>query len=367
MKIAQVAPLFESVPPRTYGGTERVVHYLTEELIRQGHEVVLYASGDSRTAAELRPVIPRALRLSGQDANPLPWQMLQLDAVARDAAEFDIVHFHIDFLHFPLWRHVGTPQVSTMHGRLDLPGLAQIFGEFRDMPVISISRHQRTPLPVAHWIATVYNGLPERLYDFQPERGSYLVFLGRMSREKGPETAIEIARRAGVPLRMAAKIDDNDREYFESRVRPLLDPPAVEYLGEIDESGKNELLGGALALLFPVDWPEPFGLAMVEAMACGTPVIAYRRGAVPEIMADGETGYIVDNVDEAVAAVHRIETIDRAACRRHFETCFSARRMASDYLDTYRRQIADLSAPNGASRWSRKARAGSAANFASQI
>jgi glycosyltransferase involved in cell wall biosynthesis len=366
MKIAQVAPLFESVPPRTYGGTERVVHYLTEELIRQGHDVVLYASGDSRTDAELRAVVPEALRLSGQDASPLPWQMLQLDAVARDASEFDIIHFHIDFLHFPLWRHMSTPQVSTMHGRLDLPGFTQIFGEFRDMPVISISRHQRTPLPMAHWISTVYNGLPERLYDFRPQPGKYLAFLGRMSREKGPEVAIEIARRSGIPLRMAAKIDDNDREYFESRVRPLLDPPAIEYLGEIDEAGKNELLGGALALLFPVDWPEPFGLAMVEAMACGTPVIAYSRGAVPEIMINGTTGYIVDDVDEAVAAVRGIESIDRAACRRHFEAHFSARRMASDYLDTYRRQIASMPATDGTGRWPRNTRAG-IANFASQV
>lgn len=364
MKIAQVAPLFESVPPRTYGGTERVVHYLTEELILQGHEVVLYASGDSRTEAALRAVVPQALRLSGQDAEPLPWQVLQLSAVARDAADFDIIHFHIDFLHFPLWRHMSTPQVSTMHGRLDLPALAQVFSEFQDMPMISISEHQRTPLPMARWIGTVHNGLPERLYDFRPQPGSYLAFLGRMSREKGPETAIAIARRTGIPLRMAAKIDDGDREYFESRVRPLLDPPAIEYLGEIDEAGKNELLGGALALLFPVDWPEPFGLAMVEAMACGTPVIAYRRGSVPEIMADGTTGYIVDDVDEAVAAVRRIEAIDRAACRHHFEAHFSARRMACGYLETYRRQIMAAAGTSDAGRWPRSARTG-LATFAS--
>lgn len=364
MKIAQVAPLFESVPPRTYGGTERVVHYLTEELIRQGHEVVLYASGDSHTGARLHAVVPQALRLSGRDADPLPWQVLQLAAVARDAAHFDIIHFHIDFMHFPLWRQLTTPHVTTLHGRLDMPGMAQVFAEFQDMPVISISGHQRSPLPMAHWIGTVYNGLPEALYDFQPRPGSYLAFLGRMSREKGPEAAIEISRRTGIPLRMAAKIDEGDREYFDARVRPLLQPPQIEYLGEIDETGKNELLGGALALLFPVDWPEPFGLAMVEAMACGTPVIAYRRGAVPEIMIDGVTGFVVDGIEQAAAALGRIGDIDRAACRRHFETRFSARRMAAGYLETYRR-MASRSAGD-AERWPRSARPG-LATFASQL
>lgn len=362
MKIAQVAPLFESVPPRTYGGTERVVHYLTEELISQGHEVVLYASGDSRTRARLRAIVPEALRLSGKHSEPLPWQVLQLDAVMREARDFDVIHFHTDFLHFPLWRHLmSVPQLSTLHGRLDLTALQPVFAEFRDMPVVSISNHQRLPLPAARWTATVYNGLPETLYDFQPRAGDYLAFLGRISPEKGPETAIAIALRAGIPLRMAAKVDPMDRAYFEARVRPLLREPLVEYLGEVDERGKNELLGGAMALLFPVDWPEPFGLAMVEALACGTPVIAYRRGSVPEIMTDGVTGYIVDGVEDAVAALGRIDRIDRHACRRHFEARFSARRMGDGYLDVYRRLIAGSAADDGDEAAWRPSRPGLAA------
>ncbi len=340
MRIAQIAPLFESVPPRTYGGTERVVHYLTEELIRQGHEVVLYASGDSHTHAQLRAIVPDALRLAEKKTEPLIWQVLQLAAVAREAAQFDVLHFHTDFLHFPLSRQLGAAQLSTLHGRLDLNALQPIFAEFRDMPLISISQHQRRPLPMARWIATIHNGLPETLYDFQPRAGDYLAFLGRISPEKGPETAIEIAHRAGIPLRMAAKIDPLDRDYFESRVRPLLQPPLIEFLGEIDERGKNELLGGALALLFPVDWPEPFGLTMIEAMACGTPVIAYRRGSVPEIISDGVSGYIVDDPAAAIDALQRIDRIDRHACRRHFEEHFSARRMAEGYLGAYAQLIA---------------------------
>ena len=347
MKIAQVAPLFESVPPRTYGGTERVVHYLTEELIRQGHDVVLYASGDSRTRAQLRAVVPEALRLAGKNSEPLAWQVLQLAAVMREARDFDVIHFHTDFLHFPLSRHLTVPQLSTLHGRLDLAHLQSVFAEFQDMMVTSISNHQRLPLPSARWIGTVYNGLPETLYDFEPRGGDYLAFLGRISPEKGPEAAIAIALRAGMRLRMAAKVDPADREYFEARVRPLLREPLIEYLGEVDERGKNELLGGARALLFPVDWPEPFGLAMIESMACGTPVIAYRRGSVPEIMVDGVTGCIVDGVEEAVAALARIDGIDRHACRRHFETHFSARRMADGYLDLYRRLSSGSAADDG--------------------
>lgn len=341
MKIAQVAPLFESVPPRAYGGTERVVHYLTEELVRQGHQVVLYASGDSRTSAELRPVVAEALRLARERREPLACQILQLAAVAREAEEFDFIHFHTDYLHFPLFRHIAVPHVTTLHGRLDLLDLKPMFSEFQDAPVVSISNHQRLPLPMARWIGTVYNGLPGTLYEFQPRPGAWLAFLGRMSPEKGPETAIEIARRVGLPLKMAAKVDSVDRDYFDTRIRPLIDGRDIEYLGEVDEAGKNELLGGALALLFPVDWPEPFGLAMVEAMACGTPVIAFRRGSVPEVMAEGKTGYIVDSVDEAVAALDRIGRIDRAACRAHFMEKFSARRMAEDYVAVYRRLSGD--------------------------
>lgn len=364
MKIGQVAPLLESVPPRTYGGTERVVHYLTEELIRQGHDVVLYASGDSRTAARLHPVVPKALRLTRERIDPLPWQILQLAAVARDAADFDIIHFHTDFLHFPLLRHLRTPQINTLHGRLDLAGMGPVFTEFADAPVISISDHQRGPLPMARWMDTVYNGLPERLYDFRAGAGDYLAFLGRMSPEKGPEAAIAIASRAGIPLRMAAKVDETDRRYFEQRIRPRIRAPLIEFLGEIDEAGKNELLGGALALLFPVEWPEPFGLAMVEAMACGTPVIAYPRGSVPEIVRDGVTGFIVDGPDEAARALARIDEIDRAACRREFEDRFSARRMTEGYLACYRALTLDGAAePRPA--WARTGRAG-LATMASQ-
>ncbi|HWO99962.1 MAG TPA: glycosyltransferase family 4 protein [Methylococcus sp.] len=337
MKIAQIAPLFESVPPRTYGGTERVVHYLTEELVRQGHQVTLFASGDSQTSAELWPTIPEALRLAGEHRSLLAWHMLQLDTVARTAADFDILHFHTDFWHFLLWRHMDQPQLTTLHGRLDFPGLQPIFDRFQDMAVVSISHHQRAPLPRARWVGTVYNGLPENQYRFRAQPGDYLVFLGRFSPEKGPETAIEIAIRAGIPLKMAARVQWFDRQYFEQRIKPKLQHPGIEYLGEVDERGKNELLGGALALLFPIDWPEPFGLVMIEAMACGTPVIAYPRGAVPEVMQDGVTGYIVDSVEAAVGALDRIEAIDRAACRRHFEQHFSARRMAERYVQIYRR------------------------------
>ena len=335
MKIAQVSPLFESVPPRAYGGTERVVHYLTEELVREGHHVTLFASGDSQTSAELRAVVPEALRLARERRDPTAWHTLLLAAVAREAADFDIIHFHTDFLHFPLWRHLATPQVTTLHGRLDLPDLQAVYAEFHDMPVVSISNAQRTPLPGANWVATVYNGVPEHLYDFQPRVGDYLVFLGRISPEKGVETAIHIALRTGMPLKIAAKIDAVDQAYFNERIRARLNHPLIEYVGEVDERGKNALLGGAWALLTPIAWPEPFGLVMIEAMACGTPVIAFRRGSVPEVMADGVTGYIVSNASEAVAATERIEAIDRRACRQYFERRFTARHMAENYLRVY--------------------------------
>ena len=336
MKIAQVAPLHESVPPRTYGGTERVVHYLTEALVRQGHEVTLYASADSRTSAKLRPTVPEALRLSSERRDPLTWHLLQLAQVAREAGDYDIVHFHTDFLHFPLWRRMEVPQLTTLHGRLDLADLKPLYEEFRDMPVVSISDHQRTPLPMAHWVGTVYNGIPADLYTFQPKPGDYLAFLGRMSPEKGPEQAIEIALKAGMPLKMAAKVDAVDRDYFTSRIEPLLKHPLIEFVGEVDEQGKNALLGGARALLFPIQWPEPFGLVMIEAMACGTPVIAFRRGSVPEVMQEGVSGYVVDSVEAAVAALARVDAIDRAACRAYFEKRFTAERMAEGYVKCYR-------------------------------
>lgn len=362
MKIAQIAPLFESVPPRTYGGTERVVHYLTEELVRQGHQVTLFASGDSQTSAELWPTLPEALRLAGERRDPLAWHMLQLDTVARVAGDFDILHFHTDFLHFPLWRHLDQPQLTTLHGRLDLPDLQPIFDRFPDMSVVSISHHQRAPLPRARWVGTVYNGVPENQYRFRAKPGDYLVFLGRFSPEKGPETAIEIALRSGIPLKMAAKVDRVDWDYFEQRIKPKLKSPGIEYLGEVGEQAKDELLGGALALLFPIDWPEPFGLVMIEAMACGTPVIAFPRGAVPEVMQDGVTGYIVDSVEAAIAALPHIEAIDRAACRAYFEQHFSARRMAERYVQIYHRLECEVPARRagigsrsarvrGATRW----------------
>lgn len=339
MRIAQIAPLHESVPPKTYGGTERVVHYLTEELVKQGHEVTLFASGDSKTSAELRPIVPEALRLSRERRDPYAWHLLQLAQVAKEAERFDILHFHTDFMHFPLWRHLRVPQLTTLHGRLDLPDLKPIFEEFRDMPVVSIANHQRAPLPMARWIGTVYNGVPTDLYDFSPKPEDYFAFLGRMSPEKGAETAIEIALRAGVRLVMAAKVDPVDREYFESRIKPHLKHPLIEYIGEVDEPAKNRLLGGARALLFPIAWPEPFGLVMIESMACGTPVIAFRLGSVPEVMVDRVTGFIVEDVAGAVAAIESIESIDRLACRRHFEQHFSAERMAQGYVNLYRRLL----------------------------
>ncbi|HHM06026.1 MAG TPA: glycosyltransferase family 4 protein [Gammaproteobacteria bacterium] len=335
MKIAQVSPLYESVPPKTYGGTERVVHYLTEELVRLGHQVTLFASGDSRTRAELRPIVPEALRLSRVRRDPTVWHTLLLAAVAREAHNYDVIHFHTDFLHFPLCRLVGTPQLTTLHGRLDLPDLQAVYAEFHDQPVVSISDAQRAPLPQAQWLATVYNGVPAECYDFRAEGGDYLVFLGRISPEKGAEAAIEIALRAGLPLKIAAKIDVVDEAYFKARIQPHLGHPLIEYVGEVDERGKNELLGGARALLLPLAWPEPFGLVMIEAMACGTPVIAYRRGAVPEVVADGISGYIVDGPEEAVAAVERLDRLDRHTCRRYFERRFSARQMAERYLRAY--------------------------------
>ncbi|MGH8614182.1 MAG: glycosyltransferase family 4 protein [Gammaproteobacteria bacterium] len=334
MKIAQVAPLYESVPPQLYGGTERVVAYLTDALVRQGHEVTLFASGDSRSRGRLQAVSRRALRLSDcRDA--LAYHMLLLDRVAREADRFDLVHFHIDYLHFPLTRLLKIPNVTTLHGRLDLPDLVPVYQEFKDMPVVSISYHQRTPLPFANWQATVYHGLPEDLYRLYPERGKYLAFLGRISPEKRVDRAIQIAQCVGIELRIAAKVDKVDEAYFKARIQPLLSHPLVNFVGEIGEKDKNEFLGGAYALLFPIDWPEPFGLVMIEAMACGTPVIAYRRGAVSEIVRDGETGFIVDDLNQAVAAVARLDTVSRRRCRETFEERFCASRMARDYLTTY--------------------------------
>ncbi len=335
MRIAQVAPLFESVPPKLYGGTERIVSYLTEELVRMGHEVTLFASLDSDTRARLEGICPRALRLDAQVKDPLAHHVLMLERVLSKASSFDLVHFHIDYIHFPATRRMDTAHVTTLHGRLDLPDLRPLYKEFRDIPLVSISNNQRIPLPWVNWKATIYHGLPLDLYRPSFKPGEYLAFLGRISPEKRPDRAIEIAKRAGIPLKIAAKVDHADADYFENKIRPLLNHPLVEFIGEISDQEKNDFLAGALGLLFPIDWPEPFGLVMIESMACATPVIAYDMGSVPEVMVDGVTGFIVRNIDQAVDAVKRLWSIDRKACRRVFEKRFTSKRMAHDYVELY--------------------------------
>jgi glycosyltransferase involved in cell wall biosynthesis len=345
MKIAQIAPLAEAVPPRLYGGTERIVSYLTEELVRQGHQVTVFASGDSRTCAELVACAPKALRLDPAVRDPLPHVLMMLDEVRRRAHEFDVLHFHMDLFHFPTFTDIAGQTVTTLHGRLDLPDLQAFYRRFWDFPLVSISDDQRGPLPGAHWAGTVYHGLPLELHRFAPTTDQgYLAFLGRISPEKRPDRAIEIARRAGLPLRIAAKVDNADRVYFQQQIEPLLADPLVEFVGEIGDADKSEFLGNARALLFPIDWPEPFGLVVIESMACGTPVIAFARGSVPEIVEDGVTGFVVHNIEEAVRAVSRLPELDRLEVRRRFEQRFSAARMASDYLEIYR-QLARTSTP----------------------
>jgi glycosyltransferase involved in cell wall biosynthesis len=337
MKIAQIAPLAESVPPRLYGGTERIVSYLSEELVAQGHDVTLFASGDSETAARLVRCSPMALRLDPSVRDPLPHHLLLLEQVRQRAPEFDILHFHIDLLHFPLIRTIATPSVTTLHGRLDLPDLVPFYRLFPDVPLVSISDHQRAPMPPVRWVRTIHHGLPPELYRFTPRpAGGYLAFLGRISPEKRPDRAIAIATRAGMPLRIAAKIDKVDRAYWQEEIEPLVRAnPLVEFLGEIGERDKAGFLGNAAALLFPIDWPEPFGLVMIEAMACGTPVIAFAAGAAPEVIDHGETGFLVSSVAEAVAAVSRVGRLDRARVRATFERRFAIERVAEDYLEVY--------------------------------
>ncbi|PYJ63232.1 MAG: glycosyl transferase [Verrucomicrobia bacterium] len=339
MRIAQVAPLYESVPPKYYGGTERVVSYLTEELVCQGHEVTLFASGDSVTKAHLVAACRRSLRMDKHCVDRMAHHILMLEHMLQRAAEFDIVHFHTDYLHFPLSRREQITHVTTLHGRLDIPDLVPLHQEFRDMPVISISDGQREPLPWANWQATVYHGLPADMYQFRDEPGSYLAFLGRVSPEKRVDRAIEIAKQVRIPLKIAAKVDRVDTDYFETVVEPLLRHPFVEFVGEIGEGEKAEFLGNAYALLFPIDWPEPFGLVMIEAMACGTPVIAYRGGAVPEVMEEGHTGFIVEGLEDAVEAVRRVPELSRKRCREVFDQRFTAARMAHDYVQVYERLI----------------------------
>ena len=339
MRIAQVAPLIESVPPKHYGGTERIVSYLTEELVRVGHDVTLFASGDSVTNARLIASCERSLRKNERCKDPVAREVLLVDHVIEYVNEFDLIHFHTGYLHFPVCRYLPVPHVTTLHGRLDLPDLVPVFDRFRTEPLISISNAQRQPLPWANWQATIYHGLPKDLFAFHPNQGDYLAFLGRISPEKRVDRAIAIAKRVSMPLKIAAKVDRADRRYFKRDIEPILTQSHVEWVGEISDQQKNEFLGNAYALLFPIDWPEPFGLVMIEAMACGTPVIAYDCGSVPEVMEDGVTGFIVRDLDDAVEGVNRIRDLSRLRCREVFERRFAAERMASDYVDVYQRLI----------------------------
>jgi glycosyltransferase involved in cell wall biosynthesis len=335
LRIAQIAPLYESVPPKFYGGTERIVAYLAEELVRRGHEVTLYAAGDSTVDVPVAAGVPQSLRLAGLDHFGPAFHLPMLSDVYDNASRFDIIHSHVDCLSFPLARLVDVPTVSTMHGRLDLKELLPIYRSYSDLPVVSISDAQRRTLPRLNWMRTVHHGLPRDLLKFSPQSGNYLAFLGRLSPEKRPDLAIEIARRSGVPLKIAAKIDRVDREYFVSVIKPLLTSPGIEFIGEIGEADKQQFLGGARALLFPIDWPEPFGLVMIEALACGTPVIARPCGSVPEVLRHGVTGFMGSSVDELIAAVHKIGDIPRQKCRAEFESRFTAEVMTANYAAVY--------------------------------
>lgn len=338
MRIAQVAPPAEAVPPRGYGGTERVISWLTEELVARGHDVTLFASGDSRTAAKLVPIVPEGLRLQNALEAYLIHQLLEFEMVARRAHEFDVIHYHCDFHHFPFSRRCAVPSVTTLHGRLDLPGLGEVFAAYPEMPLVSISHAQRAPLsPDLNWHATVHHGLPQTLLPFNPQGGEYFAFLGRISAEKRLDRAIEIARATEIPLKVAAKVDNADREYFTQAIEPLLDGPYVEMVGEIGDAEKGEFLGNAKALLFPIDWPEPFGLVMIESLACGTPVIAFEHGSVPEVLRHGHTAFVVHDMPAAIAAAKSISQIDRRECRRDFEARFSVQAMAHSYEEAYAR------------------------------
>jgi len=337
VRIAQIAPLFEAIPPKLYGGTERVVSWLTEELVAQGHEVTLFASGDSVTKATLEPVWPMAIRLDPMCKDWVAAYHVMMEYVAQRAREFDVLHFHTDYFPFSLFRRLGAPFLTTLHGRLDLPEFKKIYGMFPNVPLVSISDAQRLPLEDQNWIGTVLHGLPADLLIPRPVEQRYLAFLGRISPEKGPDRAIKIAKRMGMKLKIAAKVDSADRKYFDEEIKHLFEDADVEFVGEINDRQKPDFLSGAHALLFPIDWPEPFGLVMIESMACGTPVIAYGHGSVPEVMEDGVTGFIVDNEDEAVEAVRRLAELDRAGVRAAFEARFTSARMARDYVALYTR------------------------------
>lgn len=344
MRIALVAPLYESVPPKRYGGTERVVHYLAEELVRRGHEVTLYATGDSRTSANLRAVCPAPLRSCADSQDLCAYHVLQQGMVYREAEEYDLIHCHAEFRALPFAGLVRTPTISTNHNRLDTPDCLELTRLYPEANLTSLSYSQRNPIPHANWVGNVYNAVPVEEFAFSPWHGSYLVFLGRMSPEKGPETAIEVAKRVGMPLKIAAKVNGFERDYFEQVLRPKMDHPLVEFLGEVDEAEKQDLLSGAYALLFPIRWPEPFGLVMIEAMACGTPVLAFGCGAVPEILEHDTTGFICADVDEMVARCTDVASLDRRACRRRVLARFSVAAMVDGYEAAYRRTL-DLEVP----------------------
>ncbi|MGN6569057.1 MAG: glycosyltransferase family 4 protein [Flavipsychrobacter sp.] len=352
MKIAQVPPLYEAVPPKLYGGTERVVSYLTEELIKQGHEVTLFGTEDSITNATLFPVIPTAIRLNSDCRDAIAWHVYQLQLVLDNAKQFDIIHFHNDYLHYPISRSANYVHVTTLHGRLDLPDLEPIYTTFTDVPLVSISDYQRKPYPDINWAKTIYHGLPLNLYKQGNGNGNYFAFLGRISPEKRPDRAIEIAIKSGIPLKIAAKIDSADMQYYEQVIKPLLEHPLIEFIGEIGEDKKGQFLGDALAMLFPIDWPEPFGMVMIEAMANGTPVIAFNCGSVAEIIDNEETGYIVNSIDEALQAVQKLSSFNRKLCRRTFEKRFSADIMAKSYVDLYK-ELIDQKAGSSLKRISR--------------
>lgn len=342
MRVAQIAPLYERVPPKMYGGTERIVYGLTEELVRRGHEVVLFASGDSETSAQLVPCCREGLRLNPDVRDYIAYTIRQLGQVSKRAGDFDLIHNHIDYFGFPYSRLMRTPMVTTLHGRLDLPELKEVFADFPEVRLVSISNAQRAPLPAANWLATVYNGIDLRDFTLRERPGNYLAFLGRISPEKRPDRAIEIARAVDMPLRIAAKIDPTDRSYFTHAIRPLLRDPHVEYVGEIDDAQKDEFLGDAYAYLFPIDWPEPFGVTMIEAMACGTPVIAMGYGSVPEVVVHGCTGFVCRSFPEMIATVAEIPRIDRRACRAHVAEHFSVERMADGYEAVYQRALSEV-------------------------
>lgn len=342
LRIAQLAPLYERIPPKLYGGTERVVSYITEELVRRGHQVTLFASGDSETTATLWAGCDQALRLTGKPEMGTYLQLPMISDVYQNAKErFDIIHSHLDYWSFPFAQLVEVPTVATMHGRLDVEEVQPIYARYRDVPLVSISDAQRVHLPAVNWIATIHHGLPRSLLTPRYEPGQYLAFLGRISPEKRPDIAIQVAKRAGIPLKIAAKVDAVDRDYFAQVIRPLLSPPDIEYIGEINETEKSEFLGNALALMFTIDWPEPFGLAMIEAMACGTPVIARRCGSVPEVLEHGVTGFIADGVEQLVAAVEQVGGLSRIECRGQFERRFTVDSMVDRYEEVYLRLIAE--------------------------